>query len=232
MKKLAGGLLVVALVLAAAPMLGQRGMGMGGMMPPSFNGIWNPIVGAGSAYEMTTKDSDKQMMQISIVKKETVDGKEGFWLEFLINSKDGQQVAMQEFMVKDGEQVTVVKMVVQPPGQQPMEISMQMMGMMAGRGGGMTPPSKAAADARSNAERVGNESVTTPAGTFDCEHFKQKDGSGEFWVSPKVYPWAIVKATGQFGNMTLVKVITDAKSHITGTPMKMEDMMRGRGPGL
>ncbi|MFZ0820657.1 MAG: hypothetical protein WAM91_11355 [Candidatus Acidiferrales bacterium] len=231
MRKIAGGLFMAGLVLAAAPLLGQRGgMGMG-MAPPTFNGIWNPIVGAGSAYEMVQKDGTKQEMQIAIVKKETVDGKDGFWLEFLMDSKDGQ-TAMQQLMLKDGEQVTVSKMVVQTPGQPPMEISMQMMGMMAGRGGGMAPPAKAFADARANSERVGNESITTPAGTFDCEHFRQKDGSGDFWISPKVYPWAVVKATGTNGNMLLIKVITDAKSHITGTPIKMEDMMRGRGPGL
>jgi hypothetical protein len=230
MRKIAGSLLIAGLVLAAAPMLGQRGMGMG-MMPPSFNGIWNPIVGAGSAYEMLQKDGTRQEMQIAIVRKETVEGKDGFWLEILMNTKDGQ-MAMQQLMLKDGEQISVSKMVVQAPGQPPMEMSMQMMEMMGSRGRGMAPPSKAFADARANAERVGNESITTPAGTFDCEHFRQKDGSGDVWLSPKVYPWAVVKATGANGNMLLLRVITDAKSHITGTPMKMEDMMRGRGPGL
>jgi hypothetical protein len=233
MKRYASGLLVVALVFAGAPLLGQRGGGMGmGMMPPSFNGIWNPVVGAGSAYEITNKDSQTQQMQIAIVKKDTVDGKDGFWLEFLMTGKDNQQSVMQRFMTKDGGQVSVIKMVVQTPGQPPMEISMQMMQMMGSRGGGMAPPSNAAADARMSAEKVGNESITTPAGTFACEHYRQKDGSGDVWLSPTVYPWAMVKGTGTYGSMILTKVITDAKSHITGTPVKMEDMMRGRGPGL
>jgi hypothetical protein len=32
--------------------------------------------------------------------------------------------------------------------------------------------------------------------------------------------------TGKDSTVTLVKVITDAKTHITGTPVSMEDMMK------
>lgn len=39
-------------------------------------------------------------------------------------------------------------------------------------------------------------------------------------------PWKLVKMTGKDQSMTLTKVITDAKTHITGTPVSMEDMMK------
>src|SRR5207245_5147976 len=67
-------------------------------------------------------------------------------------------------------------------------ISMQ----MVNRGG---QPSEQSADARDRAERVGNESVTTPAGIFTCEHWRLKDGSGDVWISDKVAPWGLVKMT-------------------------------------
>jgi hypothetical protein len=140
-------------------------------------------------------------------------------------------MVIQSFMVKDGEQVTTTKFIFQVPGRGPMEMSAQTMGMMGGRGGGTPPPTSAAADIRSKGTVVGNESVTTPAGTFDCSHWRSTDGADQAWISPKVTPWALVKASGQYGSMTLTKVLTDAKSHITGTPVNMDDMLRGRGPG-
>jgi hypothetical protein len=99
---------------------------------------------------------------------------------------------------------------------------------MGNRGG--APPAPAKTDFREGGERVGSESVTTPAGTFDCEHWRNKDGSGDVWFSSKVAPWGLVKTTSPNNSMTLIKVITDAKSHIVGTPQSMDSMMgRGRG---
>jgi hypothetical protein len=229
MRRIATGLLAASLVLVGAPMLAQ--MGMGSM--PSFNGVWSPVVGGGSVYEMVNKkDSSKSSMEISVVSKDTVEGKDGFWLEMQMTTSDGKQVVMQEFMVKDGAQVNVTKMVIQIPGRGPMMMSPQTMGAMGGRGGGgMAPPTNSAADVRSTSTIVGNESVTTPAGTFDCSHWRSADGTSEAWISAKAIPWALVKATGPNSSMVLIKTVTDAKSHITGTPVNMEDMMRGRGPG-
>jgi hypothetical protein len=230
MRKLGVGVLIVALFLIVAPLPAQ--MGMGSM--PTMNGIWSPVVGAGSVYEMVNeKDGKKSTMEISVVSKDTVDGKEGHWLEMQMTDSNGQLIIMQEFMVKDGAQVNVTKFIFQVPGRGPMMMSAQNMGMMGGRRGGMTPPpTNSAADVRSSGKVVGNESITTPAGTFDCSHWQSADGTENAWISPKIAPWALVKANGKGNSMVLIKVVTDAKSHITGTPMNMDDMMRGRGPGL
>jgi hypothetical protein len=230
MRKLGVGVLIVATWLLVAPLPAQ--MGMGSM--PSMNGVWSPVVGAGAVYEMVNdKDGKKSTMEIDIVGKDTIDGKDGFWLEMQMTTSDGQPILMKEFMVKDGAQVNVTKMIFQVPGRGPMEMSPQTMGMMGGRRGGMTPPAtNSSADVRSAGTVVGNESVTTPAGTFDCSHWRSADGTEQAWISPKITPWALVKAVGKGNSMTLVKVVSDAKTRITGTPMNMDDMMRGRGPGL
>ena len=82
------------------------------------------------------------------------------------------------------------------------------------------------ADVRASAENLGTESVTTPAGTFSCQHWRSKKDASEYWISDKVSPWQLVKMKSPDETMTLVKIITDAKSKITGTPVSMEEMMR------
>jgi hypothetical protein len=232
MLKRAGILLAAVVVFAAVPTLTPRisaqGRGGMGMMPPAMSGMWNPVVGAGATYEMTGKDGKKQLMTVAIVSKEDADGKSGFWMEYLINANDGQQTVMQMLMVRDGESMSMPKMIIQAGGRGPMEISGAMMGMMASRGGGV--PASAKADVHNGAELVGAESVTTPAGTFDCEHLRTKEGS-DVWIAPKTGPWGLVKSTSKDSSMTLVKVFTDAKSHIVGTPQSMDSMMGGRGRG-
>jgi hypothetical protein len=88
-------------------------------------------------------------------------------------------------------------------------------------------------DVRDSAEKVGTESVTTPAGTFNCDHYRAKDGSWDAWISTQVMPWGVVKSTSKDVNMTLTRVITNATDHITGTPQVMDpaQMMRGMGRG-
>jgi hypothetical protein len=88
-------------------------------------------------------------------------------------------------------------------------------------------------DIADKAEALGTESVTVPAGTFTCQHYRMKDGSGEAWVSDKVGPWGLVKGVNKGETMVLTKAITDAKDHITGTPKKFDpmQMMRNRQQG-
>ena len=81
-------------------------------------------------------------------------------------------------------------------------------------------------DIRTKADDVGKESVTVPAGTFSCEHYRMKDGSGDYWVSSKVAPFGLVKDQEKEGRTTLlVKTFTDAKDKITGTPQPFNPMM-------
>jgi hypothetical protein len=221
-------LLVVVLMLAAGPLLAQRGgMGMG-MMPPGMNGLWNPVVGSGATYEVVGKDGKKMQITVAVVSKEEIDGQSGYWLETLMPGNDGQVFVMQQFMVKDAGQMSVARMIVQQPGQPPMLISGAMMGMM-GRRGGATPPTPKA-DFREGGENLGTESITTPAGTFECIHWRGKDGANA-WISPKAGPWGTVKSTSADASMTVLSVTTDAKSHVVGTPQSIESMMGGRGRG-
>jgi hypothetical protein len=78
---------------------------------------------------------------------------------------------------------------------------------------------------------VGTETITVPAGTFSCEHWTKDDGKGDVWASSKVSPMGMVKLVDNNETMVLIKVITDAKSHITGTPVKFDPQMMRQGMG-
>jgi hypothetical protein len=198
---------------------------MGGMMrPPTMQGVFNPVVGSGSAYEMTDKKQQKSTMEITVVGKETVNGKDAFWMETGVQDpKSGTPMYMKMLIAPTEGNAVTERMIMQIPGQpNPMEMSMT---MQMQRGGDAKPQ---ATDFRSKAARVGTESITVPAGTFECEHWKMADGSGEVWLSAKVTPWGMVKYTGKDTTMVLTKVITDAKDHITGTPVKFDPMQMMR----
>jgi hypothetical protein len=206
---------VVSLAGGAAAQFGRRG--------PDFHGVWNPVVGSGGVYEVSPKQGDKSKMEIAVVGKEDVEGKTGYWLEMVMNSPraDGE-IVVKHLIVLDGDRTEVKRMIMQPPGQDPMEMPMQMI-QRQGRGSQQ-------ADVRKDAELVGTESLTTPAGTFSCDHYRMKDGSADVWVSAKVIPYGLVKSVAGETTMTLIRVVTDAKDRITGTPRPFNPMDMRRQP--
>jgi hypothetical protein len=212
---------VLAVLCMTLPLSAQ--MGMGPRMP-DMSGIWHPVVGTGAAYEMTGREGTKSQMEITIVGKELVNGKDGYWMEMAIaNPRAGGQMYMKNLIAPGENGMTSVRMVMQQPGQDPMEMDMSMMKM-----GGRKMPESAPSDIRSKAEHVGTETITVPAGTFSCEHYRMKDGSSDVWISEKVAPWGMVKTQSKDTTMVLAKVITDAKDHITGTPKKFDPMQMMR----
>jgi hypothetical protein len=218
--KLKQVVITFAALALALPLAAQ----MFGPKPPSLSGVWHPVVGTGAAYEMTDKGGKNTQMEITIVGKEDVDGKPNFWLEMaMTDPHTSAPVYVKSLMSVNDSGVTSMRMVMQIPGQpDPMEMDMNM--NPAGHGVKQTTPANIA----DKAETVGTESVTVPAGTFSCTHYRMKDGTGDAWVSDKVSPWGLVKSTGKDSSMVLTKVITDAKDHITGTPKKFDPMQMMR----
>jgi hypothetical protein len=217
MKLFSNSALIIALGLFAATAASAQ-MGRGG--PPPIQGVWSPVVGHGAAYDNQSSDGKKTSMEVSVVGKETVEGKDGYWLEMSFESTDGGGgMVMKHLMVLDGQQTRVVKIVMQMPGRPPMEMPAQMAQRNAAR----------PADIRSDAQDIGSESVTVPAGTFACEHYKMKDG-GDAWVTKGVSPWGMAKFQSKDTTMVLTRVITDAKDKITGTPQPFDPSHMGRRP--
>ena len=211
---------IVAAACLLSPLAASAQMGMRNQTV--FRGVWNPVVGAGATYEMTKKDGTKMTMEMAVVGKETIDGNDGYWFEMTIPDTQMGTMIMKRLTVKSGQDVISSKVIMQLPNKPPMEMPAQ---MMAARQ--PTQP----ADIRQLAEVVGNETVTTPAGTFNTTHYKIRDGSGDAWVAESAGPYGLVKYDGKDQSMVVTKVTTDAKDKITGTPQPFNPMaFQGQRP--
>jgi hypothetical protein len=98
-----------------------------------------------------------------------------------------------------------------------MEMPMGMMSGMGQRGQG------AGAGDTSPGEKVGSETITVPAGTFECDHYRKQEprGTVDVWISSKVPPYGMVKMSSGEMTMVLEKVLSNETSHIKGEPQKM-----------
>ena len=204
----------VGVLLATMPVFASAQMGM--HAGPAMRGIFNPVVGSGGQYEMTSDKGTNTLMEIAIVGKESVAGKDGYWFEVTMSIPSMGQMVSKTLSVVDGSDMVTSRTIMQMGNHPPMEMPTQMTRSSA---------QKQPADIRDRAEDVGSETVTTPAGTFTAEHYKMKDGSGDAWVAPKAGPYGLVKFQGKETSMVLTKVVTDAKDKITGTPVPFNPMM-------
>jgi hypothetical protein len=203
------GVLVAMTALFASAQMGMH-------VAPAMRGIFNPVVGSGGEYEMTSDKGTKMVMEIAIVGKESVAGKDGYWFEMTMSNSPMGQMVMKSLTVVDGTDTVVSRMIMQMGTRPPMEMPTQM---------NKSSAQKQPADIRERAEDVGSETVTTPAGTFTAERYKMKDGTGDAWVAPKAGPYGLVKFQGKDSTMVLTKVLTDAKDKITGTPQPFNPML-------
>lgn len=217
-------LLVAVFFLGLTPM-GQAQMGANWFNKPAIMEVVNPVVGRGAQYQTIRRDQENakpELQEMTVVGKESVDGKEGFWLEMGHQERNESAMGYAKILLtKDDFQFH--RMVVQRPGQQAIEMP-------------FNPSDKTKATMQKEIENwhsVGTESVTVPAGTFSCKHW-QKDkvandaGDTDIWTSDKVSPFGIVKEVSPGRTMVLVKVISDAQDHITGPVKKFdpEEMKR------
>jgi len=214
-KKVAG--IIIALVVSFA-VLGQCQMmgGRRGSRPPQMLGTFNPVVGAGAAYQMVMKDRTTTFAY-AIVGKEDVEGSTGYWMEIRTSGPDAPgETVMKQLMVLGGDKPQVKRMIMQSAGRPPMEMPTGMMNMQQRGGAGQAGDSEPGV-------KVGSESVTVPAGTFDCDHYRKQTQGGpvDVWVSTKVSPYGTVKMTSGEMTMVLEKVLSNEASHIQGEPQKL-----------
>lgn len=192
----------------------QMGMGMRPSMP---QGIFTPTVGSGAQYESTNSEGAKSTIEFTIVGKETVNGKDAYWLEWATTSGKMGEMVMKMLITPDSSNGVTTRTIMQMGGRNPMEMPAQTSRM------GSQPSPKL--DIRASSTDLGKESVTTPAGTFSCEHYRANDGSGDTWVSSQVPPFGMVKSQGKSSSMLLTKLITGAKTKIVGTPVPFNPQM-------
>ncbi len=179
------GLVCVAVILclsaatsAPAQMGRMRGGGMFGS--PGLSGLWHPVVGTAAYYSVQKVGRPVEPFNFAVIGKETVQGKDGVWVEFTMGGERMGNVLAKELVVFDpvSMRIQTFKGVVQMPGRPPMEIPEEMLHQT------QQQPLQFK-DARADSFDLGSQSVTTPAGTFSCEHYRGKNGSSEFWSARK-----------------------------------------------
>jgi len=204
--------ILAAISLAAAsPSHAQMGMDM--FKRPSITKVFHPVVGKGAAYLDTDKDGkSSRTSEIAVVAKDSFEGKEGFWMQIVSTDPQGKTFVGKSLITPGDFQFH--RMIIQPPGQQAMEIPVK---MNAAR---KEKIEENAAEWRS----VGTESITVPAGTFSCEHWRNDKTHAEIWTSDKVTPFGMVKEiSGNGSTQVLSKILDNATDRITG-PVKQFDL--------
>jgi hypothetical protein len=206
----------ILLCLAAVLFVGNSvyaQMGMNIFQKPSIADIFHPVVGGGAAYQVTHTDSPNappKEQQLSVVGKEVVDGQDAYWMEFSEPDKSGAGSTVGKILVNKSD-FQMHRMIFQKAEQPAMEIVYH-------------PDPKDAQSAQNEINKmtkVGTETITVPAGTFSCVHWKNDSGDN-IWVSDKVTPFGMVKQMNKSETRVLLKLITDAKDQITG-PVKTFD---------
>jgi hypothetical protein len=203
MKRLQLVLLSAACCLCLASGATAQLGGMNFFSKPNITDIFKPIVGQGAVYLSTTEGKPGHEMEMTVVGKEITPAGEAYWLEMAMPHAGEQKIYSKMLTTKDFQ---FSKVIFQMPGQGAMEMP-------------MTPSDKDRADMKSEMAKytqVGTETITVPAGTFNCAHWKKADGTDEVWTSDKVTPMAMVKQVGKTHSMVLVRQITGATDHITG----------------
>ncbi len=166
-----------------------------------------------------------QAAQVSGIRFAIVDrgNPQELWFELKAATAQGEQIVqlqVPDFPFK-GDEVTqgIVKAMQMPA----MRMPDQMLGMMQQQM--QSNPMLDVAEQCRGSELIGEEDVTTPAGSMKAWHLKVADGN-DAWVSGDV-PFGIVKGTtGESGGDTMVLTGygNDATSSITEEPQAMPAM--------
>ena len=217
MSRVKMGTLVIALALGFTTGAWAQGMRGGmGRQAPRLLGEFKPVVGSGAQYQMTAKNGTMSFAYV-IVGQEDVEGSAGYWME-IRSENPGMpgEMVMKQLIVTGGDKPQIKRMIMQMPGRPPMEMPMGMLGMGQrgqGSGAGDTSPG----------EKVGSETITVPAGTFECDHYRKQEprGTVDVWISSKVPPYGMVKMSSAEMTAVLEKVLSYETSHIQGEPQKM-----------
>jgi hypothetical protein len=210
----AGLVILVASLSLSSASNAQLGGGMSFFKKPSIADIFHPVVGAGSTYEETNKDGSKTALEMSVISREDVDGKESYWFEVGHNDKrSGDAMTYAKILVSKDDFEMHKMIFVMPGSNTPMEMPINQTAKTKER----------MAESMDKWHKVGTESVTVPAGTFLCDHWAKDDGTEDIWATSKVAPMSMVKHVKKDSStMLLVSTTSKAVEHITGTPQKFD----------
>jgi len=189
--------IVVGVALAAIVLTGSSGLDAQTVI---LVHPWNPVVGKGAVYQSVNGPQNLEI-ELSTIGKQEVNGTDAYWIEFwTLETKTVEKYLLMLVDGDHGKRTQMMRMIRQRGDDHSVE----------------TGPESPAPNLDEIATPAGTEDVTTPAGTFHCEHYRAKNGKWEAWFSPDVTPFGLVKTTNTEGTeMIVVGRISDAKDRIT-----------------
>ena len=171
------------------------------LMLPAFTAEWHPVLGDGGAYQAQPRGQQATMWEMAVVGREG----DGYWIEMYLS---GMQTVMKSLVSPRG----VARVIAKTAGQPAMEMPASFMG---------EAPKM---NVKETGHYLGDEQVTTPAGTFACKHYRvtESNGPADVWIAADVSPYGLVKMTSPEVTMTLQRLITGARTRITETPQQLQ----------
>lgn len=178
-----------------------------------------PEVGQYAEVQFTNVENGTMTIRFSVVGEEPVKGRKHYWVEVATIPPAVGEPVIAKMLVPyyPFEYSDVKSYIVQMPGQPPRKAPQQMIDLMAAD----TGPGPSWKEHCANAEDLGIERVTVPAGSFQTRHFRAKgEDKGEIWIGN--VPFGMVKLTQADGSMELLSYGSDAKTAITQKPVEMD----------
>ncbi len=223
---------------------------------PAFASAWNLVVGSGAEYADDYDGRTVGSQDMAIVGTASIHGRTGFWVEFFRPESAPEQLAEKSLILVEPKKVVFVRTIVQVAGYGPMEIPAGFMlmfcraNMEAMDGYLFARPAMTPQEAQAThypnalmlahewsdvpkAKEIGTETVTTPAGTFLCQHWQFSRHRGDIWVSKGAGPFGLVKSllvnnrTHTTQARILERVFTDAQDKIVAPlrPSKLDKLI-------
>jgi hypothetical protein len=203
-------LAAVSFLSSSSPARAQMGMDL--FKKPAIAKAFHPVIGKGAEYQSTGKDSSSgpSTIEMGVISKESIDGSDGFWLQFYRTDSAGKNVVGKVLISASDFQVH--RTIFQPTGKPAMEMDINPAVMAR----------HSATDELNNWHSVGTETITVPAGTFSCDHWRDDKNNSDVWTSDKVTPYGLVKEVRPNSTMVLTKIVDHIPDRITGPVQKMD----------
>jgi hypothetical protein len=188
----------------------------GGGVPGNLDRLINPAVGQWVLYRVLDTSSGQQMtVRQSIIGKKTVDGRDAYWIETDVMSRDGGRFIRKALIAIDPTEPDRILEIIEKSGSSParkVPVPEQ------------PASSETPAGQKPTVEDVGEETLTTPAGSIRTRHVRVSSAEGllDVWTSDEIGLSGMVKRTSPAGEMELISYgKTGASSAIMEQPFEI-----------
>ncbi|HQN01749.1 MAG TPA: hypothetical protein PLL36_11765, partial [Candidatus Hydrogenedentes bacterium] len=198
--------LVMLIALMSGVALGQ------GIFSDVMSGkLISPEVGVFAWYELKDEATGQKLyMRQAIVGEKKVEGKQGYYLETEVMPEIGFPIIYKMLLTGPASDPANVHEIMVKDGAKRVEhIPVDVLKESENEG----------EEQKTLRESLGKETITTPAGAIETEHFTltQGDSASEVWLNNDVRPMGIVRLTSPEGELLLTRFGTggpDAESAI------------------